>query len=942
MQKLRAASNPPRLSSSFRLTPLNCLLYSAFGMLLPLGATAQTERPASAPVRDAVLVAQAGDGNTPALTATKKNANGPAAKAQATVVAMNDLGVQDYLGLPSYSTAFLQGIGPAVDIRSLLSGSEIFAGTYRVDIYVNSLLAGRQDVTFSANPATGEVEPCFTTDMLTLMGVDMAKLQEAGSLAGDGSCHRIREVSPQATARYDAPRLRLDVNVPQASMSQSRRGYVDPSLWSDGVPAAYLNYNYNTRYANGSALLSSNQNSSLGLRGGMSMGGWHLHNNSFVTTGTGQSTRFRSQNTYVQRDIASLSSQLWVGDTYTNSQLFDGVRFRGVQMASDEAMRPDNEQGYAPVIRGVAESNATVEVRQNGFLLYTANVAPGPFEISDLAPSGSNGNLEITVVEADGRRRTTLQAFSSPPLMVREGRLKYDATVGQFRQNYYGTDTPMFGSASMLYGLTGNLTLAGGMQASAGYQIYTLGAGLNTPYGAVSLDGSQSRSSTYGKTKTGDSLRLLYGKFFEQSSTNVSVSVQRSLSDGFRTLSGHVAEKVGAPPYQRFDGFGDTASSSPRNLFSVYLNQNLGSNSRYGNLYLSASDARNWDSTGSRSVSAGYSNSFGNVSVNLAYTHSRNSDVGYFNGRHSDNLLSLTLAFPLGAPGPSTPNAYTTVSHQKSGTSALAGVSGMLPVERDVSYSINAGRDSDGAGSASGYLSTQTSLASLNAGYSYGSHLGTATFGASGSIVAHQGGVNLGLPVGETFMLAQIDPPVPNVPLSTYRGAATGSNGYAVVPSAVPYRSNWIGLSSLQMDADIELDNGRQQVVPRRGAVALATFKSNVGRRVQFELTQPDGTPMPFGAIVEQADGLRLGITDPRGRVLTMLDKDQVQGDLYVRWDGKGCRIPFSLPAKVAGENYQRSALSCAQAEPERPKANSNGSGLAKAASPASNSTQGS
>jgi outer membrane usher protein len=100
--------------------------------------------------------------------------------------------------------------------------------------------------------------------------------------------------------------------------------------------------------------------------------------------------------------------------------LFDSVRFLGMQLASDEAMRPDEERGYAPVIRGTAESNATVEIRQKGYLIYTTTVAPGPFAITDLQPSGTNGDLEIAVIEASGARRIFRQAFASPPLMVRE------------------------------------------------------------------------------------------------------------------------------------------------------------------------------------------------------------------------------------------------------------------------------------------------------------------------------------------------------------------------------------------------------------------------------------------------------------------------------------------------------------------------------------------
>ncbi|XLM21608.1 fimbria/pilus outer membrane usher protein, partial [Chromobacterium piscinae] len=62
-------------------------------------------------------------------------------------------------------------------------------------------------------------------------------------------------------------------------------------------------------------------------------------------------------------------------------------------------------QGYAPVVRGVAETNAKVSVRQNGNVIYENVVPPGEFSIDDLYNTGFSGDLEVTVTEADGRVR---------------------------------------------------------------------------------------------------------------------------------------------------------------------------------------------------------------------------------------------------------------------------------------------------------------------------------------------------------------------------------------------------------------------------------------------------------------------------------------------------------------------------------------------------------
>ncbi len=51
--------------------------------------------------------------------------------------------------------------------------------------------------------------------------------------------------------------------------------------------------------------------------------------------------------------------------------------------------------GYAPQIRGYAKTNAKVEVRQQGNLIYQTTVTPGSFEINDLfIPQASVANYK--------------------------------------------------------------------------------------------------------------------------------------------------------------------------------------------------------------------------------------------------------------------------------------------------------------------------------------------------------------------------------------------------------------------------------------------------------------------------------------------------------------------------------------------------------------------
>ncbi len=79
----------------------------------------------------------------------------------------------------------------------------------------------------------------------------------------------------------------------------------------------------------------------------------------------------------LQRDVKSVKSLLRIGDTFTSGEVFDSVQFRGVQLMSDDEMLPDSQRGFAPVIRGMAHSNAKVTVSQHGYVIYETFVSPG-------------------------------------------------------------------------------------------------------------------------------------------------------------------------------------------------------------------------------------------------------------------------------------------------------------------------------------------------------------------------------------------------------------------------------------------------------------------------------------------------------------------------------------------------------------------------------------
>ncbi len=71
-------------------------------------------------------------------------------------------------------------------------------------------------------------------------------------------------------------------------------------------------------------------------------------------------------------------------------------------------------------------------------------MSPGAFAITDLNPTSSSGDLEVTVDEKDGSQQRYTVPYSTVPLLQREGRVKYDPVAGDFRSGNSQQSSPFF------------------------------------------------------------------------------------------------------------------------------------------------------------------------------------------------------------------------------------------------------------------------------------------------------------------------------------------------------------------------------------------------------------------------------------------------------------------------------------------------------------------
>lgn len=790
-----------------------------------------------------------------------------------------------------FNTSFIQGTDQPADLEAFLQGNSVVPGNYRVDVYVNRTLSGRRDINFAVNPNSGAIEACLTLQMLQQSGMDTRSFSESD--VQPNGCFDLQAKVEFAKVVYQPASLRLDVSIPQAMMARGVRGYVDPQLWDEGVPVGFVNYSFSG--ARRTRQDQTQHQYHLGLRNGVNLGAWRLRNESSLIDGDDLPYRFRSNRTFVQRDVTSLKSQLTLGQTFSDSQVFDSVRFIGANLASDDSMLPDSERVYAPVIRGIAESNATVEVRQNGFVLYSGNVSPGPFVIADIYPSGSNGDLEITVIEADGRKRVFVQAYASLPIMIPKGAWRYSLAAGQYDSHAVGGEAPTLASGALVYGLTERMTLAGGAQVAEGFQAGNIGAGFNTGLGAVSVDVTQSVSHPSRESYTGQSLRMRYANTLDLTNTTLALAGYRYSTERYRTLDEHVQAL----------NTRNGATAQAKDRMEINLTQVLPAQS--GSLSLTGSEQRYWDRTGkTRQLYLSWNAAWRSLSYSLAIERNQTFEAG---GKDlTDNRIALTLSLPLG-DGPGTSRVFFNAVRDGAGDYDMqSGLNGQVFGDRDTYYSLQAGHDSRSGSSGFGKLNTTTSFGRFDAGYGQGQDFRVLSVGASGSIVAHAGGVNLGQPTGETFALVEVKD-VGGAQLSSYSNVETAHNGFAILPYAQPYRVNWVSLDTRQLGAGVEIEQAVAQVVPRRGAVPLARFAASVGRRVQFELVRENGSRLPVGASVETASGKLLATVDPTSRALVLSDQDR--GELVVKGSDLRCVARFDLPLPDPQRAYDRVKAVC-------------------------------
>ncbi|ELY2907839.1 fimbrial biogenesis outer membrane usher protein [Cronobacter dublinensis] len=772
-----------------------------------------------------------------------------------------------------------------VDLSIFSTKDQLPAGNYPLRIRLNGDELFTRTIPLTVD-THGETHPVITPALLEELNVKTEAYPALTALSPLAPIEDLGALIPAASVRLNTHSMALEVSIPQAALRRTARGFVDPQYWDDGIPALFSNYTFNGTDTQ-SDVDAGDSSQYLNLQNGLNIGPWRVRNYSTWSKSEDEAS-WDTVYTFLQRDIKPWRSQLTLGESYSPSMIFDSVKFKGAQLATDDNMLPDSLRGFAPVIRGIASSNAEVTVRQNGYIIFQDTVAPGAFEISDLYPTSHSGDLEVTIKEADGKERRFIQPFSAVPIMQRPGQLKYSLTAGEYDPSGPDDATPTFAQGTMIYGLNNRFTLYGGAMGADTYQAAALGVGVGLDeWGSVSIDVTQARSQLQNNTtSTGQSYRFQYSKNIEYTDTAITLAGYRYSTSGYYDFeeANHDASWYD----DRYSGY-----YQQRSQLQISINQTL---SGIGSFYLNGYQRDFWNRTDKeQNLSAGFAFSVSGMTWTLSSTWNKTDD-------QTDRQIALGVSIPLSRWLNNSWATFNVSQNQDGDTRYQSGLSGTLMDDGRLSYSLQqsynqAGHNGDNGADSSADLNYKSRFANLSLGYYQSDDTRQWNYGASGALVVHPHGVTLAQPLGDAFALVDANG-ASDIRFRNQSGVATDWLGYAVIPWLSPYERNELTLDTTVMPAGVDAENTHLTLIPNKGALVYAHIDAREGHRLLLTLRRTNGEPVPFGALVtlDGVDGYE-SIVDEGG--VAYLTGVKENGVVQVKWGNRAdqrCQASVALP----------------------------------------------
>lgn len=782
-----------------------------------------------------------------------------------------------------FDTTTLQARGLSTTLNTYFrEGKKFSPGMNKVAPVINGVEKSPINIKFS-----DKGDACLSDEDLAIFGIKPVK-------ASPDECIDLKKYWPKTEIKPDPAENKLAVIIPQEAIEDPNN--IDISRYTVGGKAAIFNYDLlmmknknnvkGTSYDDNNATNSNNLNTfQSNTEEGFNINDWIVRSRQSYSS-SGNTRAFDQLYTYAQRTLPDYKTVMQAGKISVANSLFSTPQIYGIQFSPESALM--NNESAGAVVTGIAQTQARVEVRQAGSLIYSTQVPSGPFRLERLPVLNRTADLNVNVIEQDGATRSFTVPASSFAHTYSQQETSYSAAIGKIDQG----DNTDINSNELL---TLNMSTPWGERASLGtgalfaqrYQglAGSVSTGLENGLGlSAQINVSNDQRSQTNGVQTSFTAAM---PVTQAMNVNGSVVLQnngfRSLTDGETTTDPDTGEYIG---------------SRYKSQYSLGLGYQIGD---MGSLNFGWSRATMFDpATTTTRWTGGWSKTFiGGTSVSV--NAERDS------GENGDTMLYANISIPFGS-------ARVGMNMSRTGDTNSKGVTLDQTINDQMSYTLAANQNSDSDITAySANIHATPKYSQLNLGYSrFGSESSTYTLGATGGVVATKEGV-LFSPnqIQDTFAVVQV-PDISGGEISTPQGPAwTNSKGYAVSSSMAPYGESRLTLITKSLPKNVDINNAIQVAHVARGSVTSYTFGTVLTRRALITIHMPSSKLASKGDMV--TDGHDNYLTTVAGDGTIFIVDGQLEQQLWLKpMVGQRCRVTFELnPQPEADKLYETYDAQC-------------------------------
>ncbi|AOA58512.1 fimbria/pilus outer membrane usher protein [Acinetobacter larvae] len=801
-----------------------------------------------------------------------------------------------------------------IDLNHFSSSETITAGIYSLQTQVNEKVLGPLTIKFDHLDASAGATLCVDESLLSLFDLRADLLKQLPQK----DCLTLKDLSADAYFDYDAANLSLYISLPLNISNNRPAGYIAPSQFDKGVTAAYLNYDFNVHHnqlsssKHNTAPQKTQQNTYLGLAAGLNIAGFNFrHAGNFQSTQDTTLGQYQSYLNALSTDILALKSRLMLGEFSTTPTHLESATIIGAQLASDTNMRPMSQRSYAPLIQGIANTNALVTISQNGRILYERTVPAGSFEINDLTLMQNNGDLTVLVTENGGEQHGFIVPMQGNFNLLRVDQFNYNFAAGRYKLNQKSLND-VIAQASIEYGINNYLSTYSGANVSKAYKSLLLGLSSNTAIGGFNLESEFSKTQLKPHQRQGQKYKVAYQYNFVKSGTTLNTDILYQ-NKHFLSLSNSMS-LVNPNELDQTERDAFYLSYGLKQRFNLSVHQNL-FKEKFGTLYLRLSHQQYWQQTKDfKQYDIGYSNRW----KQLSYALSINQSSALLAQQHKDRRISLSFSMPLEWKNKRT-QFNSNIQHQygqNNQSTAILGLSGVYGQHNQLNYGLSTQsqwqdhQHQQTLSTHANYLLPQMQLGIIS---SLGSQQKQLGLSAKGAIVAHPKGITLGNQPSETFTIIHAND-AKGADVQNAWGVKLDRFGNAIYPNISAYNHNEIAMNGNNLPVDLQFKSNQTYVTPRLFSSTLIEFETKRSSNILLKVNVHPKQKIPIGTQVKNREGRPLAMFG-QSNLLFIEDAKALDEQIQVKWGSNNqhsCHIDqISQPVHINKTGYKSIEVEC-------------------------------